>query len=351
LALIVPWKLVNASDHTTTLPPAPVVPLALISAPCAIVVVCAVWTGAGTSFIAGSSPPRRSPPIRIVPPLVPLASSLAPGVSVRLRPVAMIVPPGARLAPETESFPEIVTSPPAPPSSTMLPLRPETERADNDPETLTASRTACCAVAALISMRPPAARTRPATSTSAPPLAAVAAVGNATCRKPSPVGSRVACSPEPRPTLPSGTLIEPALATVPPMRPTKPPRAAEIVPALLTAAEAPLPVQVRRPALKSALAMSRVEATKPPPTWTVPLGVIAMPLGLTRKTWPLPVICPAMVDGADPVTRLRMAADASGWTKTTLSGWPTEKLPQLTIARDDDCVTVSALALGTPMPT
>ena len=33
--------------------------------------------------------------------------------------------------------------------------------------------------------------------------------------------------------------------------------------------------------MKSASAMSSVEATKPPPVCTLPLAVIAMPLGLT----------------------------------------------------------------------
>ena len=52
------------------------------------------------------------------------------------------------------------------------------------------------------------------------------------------------------------------------------------------------------PAVKSALAMSSVEATNPPPTRTVPEGVMAMPFGLTSNTVPFAVICPAIVEGS-----------------------------------------------------
>ena len=49
-----------------------------------------------------------------------------------------------------------------------------------------------------------------------------------------------------------------------------------------TPAEAPLPAKLRLPLLKSLSAMPSVEATKPPPTRTAPVGVIAIPFGLTR---------------------------------------------------------------------
>src|SRR5277367_3383181 len=85
--------------------------------------------------------------------------------------------------------------------------------------------------------------------------------------------------------------------------------------------------------------MPRVEATKPPPTCTAPLLVIAIPFGLTRYTWPLALSWPAMVEVVDPVTRLRSAEDASGWAKVTVLPRPIEKPFQLTIARGVVCVT------------
>jgi hypothetical protein len=195
-------------------------------------------------------------------------------------PAATILP--APALPATLTLPLTSTVPPGPPPSTIDPLCPDTERACNEPDTLTASRTACFTVAALRSMVPPFARILPETSTSAWPFGATALVGTATCRKPSPYRSSVACSPEPSATFPSGTLMVPAFDTEPPNSATKPPGAVEIVPWFDTAAEAPLPRKFRLPALKLLSAMPSVEATKPPPTFTLPDGVMAMPLGLTR---------------------------------------------------------------------
>ena len=227
------------------------------------------------------------PVMLIAPPpaLLLVALTLALSAMVTLWPVTEIVPPFVALAclpADTLSLPVTVTLPPAPPPSTIAPERPETERAESVPETFTTSRMACLTVAALSSIDPPAAVIRPETSTSALRLPVVAAVGAATCMKPSPLMSRVIDSPEPSPTLPSGTLILPAFETVPPSSPTKPPLPTLILPALLTAAELPLPVNVRLPAMKSLSPIASVEATKPPPTSTDPLEVIAMPFGLTR---------------------------------------------------------------------
>ena len=57
--------------------------------------------------------------------------------------------------PEAETRPATRTVPPSPPPNTTEPLRPEIELAETLPDTLIASRTAACAVAALISTRPP----------------------------------------------------------------------------------------------------------------------------------------------------------------------------------------------------
>ena len=83
----------------------------------------------------------------------------------------------------------------------------------------------------------------------------------------------------------------------------------------------------------------------------MPVGVIAMPFGLTRKTWPLPVILPAIDEVVSPVTRLRIAESEFGWTKLTAAPAATEKLFQFTIARDDTWLTVSELVFGAKMLT
>ena len=200
--------------------------------------------------------------------------------SATLWPLNAIAPPFVR--PAAESRPVAETSPPAPPLRMIEPPTARAEATESEPGTFTALRIACATVAALSSTLPPAATTLPETSINALPSAVLAFVGTATCRKLSPVRLRVACSPEPIPTLPSGTDTTPEFATVPPTRPTKPPGPASIEPALETPADAPFPVKLRLPLLKSRSAMPSVEATKPPPTWTAPVGVIAIPFGLTR---------------------------------------------------------------------
>ena len=97
----------------------------------------------------------------------------------------------------------------------MAPDLPETVRASTTPDMLTAWRAASRTAAALSSTVPPSALIKPELLTSA--LLPSALVGTETCRKPSPERSSVAFSPEPSPTLPSGTLIEPALSTLPPI--------------------------------------------------------------------------------------------------------------------------------------
>ena len=156
------------------------------------------------------------------------------------------------------------------------------EATESEPGTLTALRIACATVAALSCTDPPAALTLPDTSTSAFPSAVFVFVGTATCKKLSPVRFSVACSPDPIATLPSGTETTPEFETVPPRSPTKPPGPAWIEPAFETPADAPLPMKLSLPLLKSLSAIPSVEATKPPPVWTAPVGVIAIPLGLTR---------------------------------------------------------------------
>ena len=180
------------------------------------------------------------------------------------------------------SAPVTRTMPPAPPPSIIEPLRPDTVPAEIEPGILMASRTAERAVAAVRTTCPPDARNLPALVTRACPSAIVARVGMATCRNWPPLTSSIACSPEPRPMLPSGATITPLLATVPPSSATKPPGPVAIAPLLTTPFDAPAPEKLFRPAMKSLSAKSRVEATKPEPVFTTPPEVIWMPFGLIR---------------------------------------------------------------------
>src|ERR1700726_3623506 len=212
--------------------------------------------GAPDAANAATPTDTVAPVMLIAPPfaLLLVALTLALSAMVTLWPVTEIVPPFVALAclpADVLILPATLTLPPAPPPSTIAPERPETERAERLPETFTASRIICLTVAALSTIDPPAALIWPETPPSPlrPPV--VEEVGTATCIKPSPQKSRVTDSPEPTPTLPSGTLILPSFETVPPSSPTKPPRPTLIVPSLLTAAELPLPVNVRLPVKKS----------------------------------------------------------------------------------------------------
>ena len=158
------------------------------------------------------------------------------------------------------------------------------------------------------------------------------AVGTATCRKLPPFRSSAICSPEPIPSLPSGTLIVPELRTAPPSRATNAPWPAAMLPALLTTDDLPFPENLSLSAMKSASEMSRLEATKPFNVRTEPVLVIAMPLGFTRYTAPLDVIWPEIIEVADPVTRLSVAPCAEVLLKTTVLPVSTEKLCQLITA-------------------
>ena len=71
-----------------------------------------------------------------------------------------------------------------------------------------------------------------------------------------------------------------------------------------------------------------------------------MPFGLTRYTRPFAAIVPAISDVAVPVTRLRMAAWAFGWSKRTVLPCATEKLSQLMMACADVCRIVALRALS-----
>ncbi len=255
VARIVPLNTVVPSDHTDTVPPLPLpVALASMRAPVSTVTLCALAS-------AGSAPCGPPPISTVPPPAGPFARTLATGARSTLLPVTLTVPPvpvgaGPPMAVEVAgadalSVPETLTAPPGPPERVIDPFCPDTEFAVTTPDRLTASRIAVATVAALSSTVPPAAAILPELLTSAWPSAVVAPVGTATCRNPPPFRSSVAASPEPRPTRPSGTEIVPEFAVVPPMSPTNPPGPAVIVPAFPTGADAPFPVKLRFPPIKS----------------------------------------------------------------------------------------------------
>ena len=274
-AMMVPAKSVAPFDQIVTCPPLPA-----RFAEAEIDVFASMVTLLAVVRPATGWPWAPPPIVARPPPVAPFTLSFALLSAMDLPPMATVPP--ALYADAALTGAATVTVPPSPPSRMIAPPSRRAELAESAPSTFTALRIASLTVAALTSMRPPAALTRPDVSINAWPLAGVACVGSATCRKPSPFRSRVACSPEPRPILPSGAEIVPVLFTLPPIRPTMPPGAVWMAPALETFADAPLPEKFSRPALKSASPMSRVEATKPPPTVTVPPGVMAIPFGLTR---------------------------------------------------------------------
>ena len=83
--------------------------------------------------------------------------------------------------------------------------------------------------------------------------------------------------------------------------------------------------------------MSSVEATKAPVSMVAPL-VMAMPLGLTSRNWPLALSDPAMIEASWPVTRPRSADRDPGWSIRTPAPAAISKLWKLTIARSVDWV-------------
>ena len=213
-------------------------------------------------------------------PLAAIVLTVAPA-KLTFAPLVSTMPPlpPAPVA-RALSVPLAVTVPPSPPSRRITPPSDMALSALIAPDILMTLRTMLRAVAADSVTLPPEALIVPLLLTSAPPTSSL--VGTATWRKLPPLRSSAIRSPEPSPTLPSGTVICPALATAPPSSATKPPAPVVIRPRLLTVADAPRPANARLPAMKSASVIPSVDATKPPRVSIVPLAVITMPLGFTR---------------------------------------------------------------------
>ena len=104
------------------------------------------------------------------------------------------------------------------------------------------------------------------------------------------------------------------------------------LPSLTTLPVAPLRVRVMLPAMKSALPMPLVVAVRLP-TSTLALLPNSTPFGLTRNTWPLPVILPKIWLGFALNTSLRVAAALPGCTKFTWAALPRLNVFQSMTAR------------------
>src|SRR5579872_551809 len=103
----------------------------------------------------------------------------------------------------------------------------------------------------------------------------------------------------------------------------------------------PGPAKLYLPAMKLASVMLSVEATRPP-TFTWAVGPNMTPFGLIRKTLPLAVRVPKMLDGSEPVTRFSATALPFGCTNWTVSPLAMLKVCQSSTAFWLDWLTVSA---------
>src|SRR3954470_13735249 len=114
-------------------------------------------------------------------------------------------------------------------------------------------------------------------------------------------------------------------------------------PWLVTAARL-VPLNEKRPAMKSASLMDRVEATRPPTLTDAPLPN-RMPFGLTRNTRPLADRLPKMADGSAPSTRFSATELLLGCLNCTDSPAAMPKLCQLMVVLELPWVIVVALPL------
>ena len=129
----------------------------------------------------------------------------------------------------------------------------------------------------------------------------------------SPYMSSVKLLPDASATVPSCALMVPALRTPGATSAAKPPLCAVMVPKLtIEALPRPGMLKFIRPAMKSALRMSLVEARKPAVLITA-LRPNSMPSRLMMKTRPLAVMVPSITDGpSPPVTRLSVIEEEFG---------------------------------------
>src|SRR5579859_346812 len=107
-------------------------------------------------------------------------------------------------------------------------------------------------------------------------------------------------------------------------------------------------VKLYRPAMKSAVLMSWVLATRPATSRLAP-GANRMPFGLIRNTWPLAVMLPKMLEGLEPITRFSTMAELFGWMYCTYWSAPTENCCQLMAAFWLVWLMTVALAFGVLM--
>ena len=203
----------------------------------------------------------------------------------------------------------------------MRPLRVPTELASITPLLLITESTIWRAAAAVISTRPPLARSVPslvtsddsglpvATSITLPAISSP----TATWISLSPYMSSVKLLPDASATVPRLALMVPALRTPGATSAAKPPLEAVMLPKLtIEALPRPGMLKFIRPAMKSALRMSLVVARKPAVLITA-LRPNSMPSRLMMKTRPLAVMVPSITEGpSPPVTRFSVIDDDPG---------------------------------------
>lgn len=228
-----------------------------------------------------------------------------------------------------DKAPPTMTLPSGPPSSTIRPFLPRSERASMAPWVFTTVLSSALAVLAAIRTRPPSALSRP-------PLLASALATPASTRMSSsllPSKFSVRSLPAPSPTPPICARTVPRLSTCAPSRAMLPPSAAVMAPPWLRTplVEGPVKRYLEELPLNSASVMSSVEATRPPTLTWAPRPK-STPLGLTRKTWPLASIRPWISLALVPITRFRAIELLLGWLKITRSPAATLKESQLAMS-------------------
>src|SRR6185312_13885624 len=245
------------------------------------------------------------------------ASATAPVVFTATEPPDW---PGA--LPAADTVPAMITSPPRPDISTWPawpPVRVFTVSATIRPPALTRVCTTPSTASAVMTTLPPLATTRPSLVTSAlVPSGAVA-----TCfvtlmlTSPSPYRSSVWVSAPARMTVPMLARMTPELTTRGATSAARPCSFIVMVPWLtIWAPGFGAWSNTILPAMKLLLLIPAADTTSPAVFTTAP-SLKNTPAWLTSTTRPFASICPAMVDGSGPITRLSVVAVLLGcwyWT-------------------------------------
>ena len=322
-ATIWPAMLVCSVLNTVTVPPSPVVVArASTFAPLAMLTLFAVGATTDVPPVARAS---VVPTATVPPPAAPEAFTSAVGAS-DTDPVALIstAPPFVpAVTPAAATSPPIVSDPPTP-RSTTVPVRLPTLSAAILPPASTSAPTIPSTAAAVSSTVPPSARITPLFVTSALTCCPSAPIGACpTClvtsidNSPSPYKSTVCVAAPASTTVPIRATIVPEFATAGATSAARPDCATLIVPALtIIAFGLPAVSNTSLPAMKFWFEISAVV------TNTV-CALTCAPWLNTTPDWfvstivPFAVICPAICDGSEPVTRFSVIALLLGWLNCT----------------------------------